>query len=567
MSISEKKFSRLTTSVDWSQKQLEIPRAKRIDAIKQFVGFHYAGGGSEKVVPMNFIKLAMDIYTRTLAPKAPRVLVTTSKTAMKPAAANLELALNMIPIEINLGGTLRRIVTEALFSIGVAKIGLHAVGEALGHEYGKPFVDVITLDNYFLDMTARHIDEIQYEGNDYWLTEDELHDSDHFKKSRLNDLTFEPNTTIGEHGEPRAEGIAIQTSDEAYKQRVWVRDVWVPGEKLLHTYAVRSKRQLGTVDWTGPERGMYRRLGFFDVPGNLLPLPPVSVWRDLHDLSNVLFRKLSTQADNQKTVAGFPGGQEDDVNAFKGATDGDGIQYNGRKPEILTAGGVSPTTLAFVNVVRELSSYYGGNLDSIGGLAAQTETVGQDKMLTESAGAQMREMSGRTVDFVRSVFRDLAYYEWGDPVSERTLQKPIPGMGGVSIPMKWDRNSRQGDFNVFDLDIDVYSLQDDSPGLKLRRLGLIMQTYVLPLMPEIQAQGGQLDVQAILRTVAKYADFPELAELVTFVEQSGQQAGPAATTNTGPSTQGGGDARQQPHPQGSAIDEIMQSLQEPGQQA
>jgi len=59
---------------------------------------------------------------------------------------------------------------------------------------------------------------------------------------------------------------------------------------------------------------------------------------------------------------------------------------------------------------------------------------------------------------------------------------------------------------------------DDSPALKLQRLGLIMQNYVIPMMPEIQRQGGHVDVQAILDLVAKYADFKELRDIVFFME-------------------------------------------------
>jgi len=558
MKFPEEKFSRLTKSIDWSIRQLGLPRSNRVESVKQLVGTHHSEGGAARNLPVNMIKLAHDIYVRSLAARAPRVLVTTTDRSRRAIAASFELALNQIPKEIGLSRTLREVVSEALFGIGVVKIGLHSVGEALGHSYGEPFVDCITFDDYFLDMTAKRLDLIQYEGNDYWLTVDEIRENERFYKEARTDLTAEEDAFIGEQGEERAEGIAVSGNAHAYSGRVPIRDVWLVDEGLLITYLIRSKKILGVVEWNGPKLGPYRKLGYASVPGNLLPLAPVSAWRDLHDISNALFRKMANQADSQKSVLGFSGDNDDEVSAFKGASDGGGIHYAGPEPKKLMAGGVSPNTLAFYQVCRELSSYFGGNLDALGGLAPMTETVGQDKLLTESASAQMRDMSSKTIDFIRSIFEDLAWYEWNDPVRKRMLEKQIPGMREMSIPVVWDSETRQGDFDAFNFDIDVYSSQDDAPSLKLQRLGYIMQTYIAPLAPEIERQGGQIDVQLILDTVFKLSDFEDLKDIVTFVESSQNDASAQAAPG------GGAEAVSGPppgrRPSGSDSDVLQQVL-------
>jgi hypothetical protein len=561
MLLSEKKFNRLTASVDWSARQMEFPRNKRIEAARQLCGHHHSADGSPKVVPVNLIKLAVDIYVRQLAARSPRVLVTTADQAMKSVAANLEIALNLIPAEINLTETLRRVVMEALFSFGVVKIGLHTIEERHGYDYGDVFVDSVSFDDYFLDMSARHMDLIQYEGNDYWVSYEELMDSRLFPRKHKD--TIRPDSEgiddayIGERGERRAEMITRDGSADMYERRVWLRDMWLPHEKAVLTYAVKSKTQLRMVDWNGPENGPYRKLGFTDVPGSLLPLSPMSAWRDLHDLANALFRKLSNQADNQKSVLGFTGENDDEVRSFQTAKDGDGIHYQGTKPETLTAGGVNANTLAYEEVVRSMFSYFGGNIDALGGLAPMTETVGQDKLLTESASAQMRDMAGRTIDFVKAIFTDLAFYEWNDPIKKRMLEKPVPGIQGMSIPVVWDSRARKGNLESMNIDIDVYSLQDNSPGVKLQRMGFIMQQYVLPLLPEIARQGGSVDTQTILSLVAKYADFPELTDIVTFTEPV-QQSLPDG--QAGGTQQGQGRGASTGAPQGGAASDILQQV-------
>ena len=518
--LNPKQMDRLQESIKWSNKRLRIPRKKRIEAVKLFVGFHHTEDGLQKRVPVNMLALAVIIYVRLLAARAPRAMFSTNVVELKPTAANMELAINMIPEEIKLGDTFQQMVLEALFSPwGIVKCGLHTVGQVLGHSYGEPFVDNVSLDDYFIDMNAKHRDKIDYEGNDYWLDYEEVMESKWADKKALKDLKPDDYTTRGEEGEDRAATTRAREDGKTFSDNLWMRDVWLPDESLLVTYGIRSKRVFSAVEWTGPERGPYYKLGFTAVPDSLLPLPPVALWRDLHELGNALFRKLDNQAVGQKSVQGFSGGDGESVENFRAAKDQDGITYTGPKPELLTTPGVDQKTLAFFMQVQQLSSYVAGNLDSLGGLAPQTATVGQDKLISEASGAQLRDMSAKVIAVARDVFKALAYYEWNDPVKRRTLEKPIPGMPDTTIPVEFSKKSKKGKFSSYDLDIDVYSLQDDSPTLRLQKLMAFVERLVLPLAPLIEQVGGSIDVQTILQRAAEYADLPDASELVTFMDQ------------------------------------------------
>ncbi len=532
--LNEKSFDRLHKSIVWSQRQLKFPRRERVSVVREFIGTHHSERGAVLAQPVNMNKLAVDIYRRQLVPKSPRAMITTMESSKRPAAANFELALNQIPKEIDLTTTLRRFVTEALFSVGVVKVGLHTVGEVMGFAYGKPFVDLITIDDFFFDMTVKYWSECSYEGNDYWIDFDMAKEAKWIKKNVRDDLEPDEYTILGTEGEDRTEGIQQASNPEVFHDKVWVRDVWLEREKLLVTYGIRDQKVFRVIEWDGPDHSPYYKLGFTDVPGMILPLAPISVWRDLNELGNTLFRKIAKQATDQKSVSGFGGGDEEGALAFKNARDGDGITYTGPPPVILSAGGVDPQGLATYLQVRDLSSYFAGNIDSLGGLSPQTQTVGQDKLLSEAAGAQMRDMADSVVKASNAIFEALAWYEWHDPVSERTLEKPIPGTD-LSIPVQWDSESRQGDIKLFDMKIDAYSLQDDSPGIRLQKLGMLIQNYVMPLAPMIDLEGGTINSQKILETAAKLADFPELNEFVTWVNpapiaKAGQK--PTAPANT-----------------------------------
>jgi hypothetical protein len=320
------------------------------------------------------------------------------------------------------------------------------------------------------------------------------------------------------------EGVTVAEGADLYADQVWLRDVWLPKTGKLITYGVKSLKVFNIVDWDGPDHGPYYTLGFSDVPGNLLPLPPVALWRDLHELGNSLFRKLGRQADSKKTVAAFAGGNDEDAEALKKANDGEGIRYSGMKPEQITVGGIDAPTLAFYLQVRDLFSYFAGNIDSLGGLAPATETVGQDRLLSEAASSRLKSMGEATIDYARDIFKALAWYAWTDPVRQRVIAKPVKGTD-LSVRRVWSEETREGDFLDFNLDIDVYSMQDDSPSTKLNKIGTALERFVFPILPQVEAQGGKVDIQKLLSIIATLGNVPELSDIVKFSEppEDGQQ--------------------------------------------
>jgi hypothetical protein len=538
--MNEKRFGRLTPAIDWSIQQMQFPRKERFDAFQQFCGSHYADGGASKPVPVNFLALAVMIFVRRLAAKAPTAMLTSEDKTLRPLAADFEQALNLVPGEIDLVTTLRQWVTEAMFSPwGVIKCGLKG---------GKTFADLVTLDDYFIDMSATRSNTIDFEGNDYWMDFDDImEDRKYINKDKLK---HDERTPVGPNGERRVQGIAVDGTMTTYKKKKWCRDVWIPDVGMLVTYTVNDKRVIREVDLDELRHSPYHRLSYNTLPGQLMPLPTVSLWRDLHDLGNSLFRTLANGADSQKTVLGF-NGDEPGVTAFQGAVNGDGINYSGPDPKVLKAGGIEPQTLMFFLQCRDLMSYFAGNLDSLGGLGAQAETAAQDKLISGAANAQLDDMSDQTITATETLFKSIAYYEYTDPQKKRILQKKIPGTD-FTIPVEFGPSQRgNADFSSFYLKLDVYSMRKDSPQEKLMKLKGFVQEFIIPLEPFITQGGGTVDVRAILKRAGEYAQFPEADEFVVFVDLPEREgvspsgARPQHTTHTstrqgspGPSPQG-----------------------------
>jgi hypothetical protein len=395
---------------------------------------------------------------------------------------------------------------------GVVKCGLSK---------GHPFVDLVTLDDYFIDLSPDRIDQIDYEGNDYWVNYEDIMEDD--KYVNKDELKPDERTPMGPHGENRSQNVTHRSTADTFKDKKWLRDVWLEDEGLLVTYAINDKKVIREADLDELKHSPYYRLSYNDVPGQIVPLPQVALWRDLHELGNSLFRKLANGADSEKTCLGFPN-DEESVNNFKNARDGDGLRFNGQKPEKLQAGGINPQTMMFFLQVKDLMSYFAGNLDSLGGLGAMTETATQDKLIGDAANAQLDDMGTKTVDEIRSVFQALSYYEYTDPTRKRILQKKIPGTD-LTIPVEFGPSQRQNtDWDSLYFDVDVFSMQYDVPSVKLQKLRAFMQEFILPMAPMIEAAGGVIDFKKILKLAGQYANFDEIEELVVFIDDIQQPA-------------------------------------------
>ena len=513
-------ISTIDECVRFSRRRLDFPRQQRLAAIKKFVGVHYADQGSDSVMPVNLLELAVTIYLRLLAAKEPHCLVSTENGALRPFADDMEIVMNQLPREIRLTQTIRRAVLEAMFTIGVVKVGI-AGADPRPNIGDEPFVSVVQLDDYFCDMSAKNWNEVQYEGNDYWLSTEEV------KDLYGKDLCGDNYNGTGPDGDMQARSVSNADAGGELSPRVLLRDVYLVRENRMVTYAVNTLTVLRDIPWDGPEGSPYVRLCFSDVPGNLLPLPPVALWQDLNELANALYRKLADESLSSKTVAVFRGGADEDARRFCGARNGDAIRANDM-PESVAVGGINQANLAFWLQNRDIFSIIAGNLDSLGGLSPQAETATQDKLINEAASARVKDMSDRVVEFASDIFRKLAWYVWTDPVRERKFRKTVSGSLNIGIDKMWTPETRDGDFLDYNFSIAVFSMQDDSPATRMQKLANVFNTFILPLAGDMANQGLYVDIPALCAYIGKNANLPVLPDFIKSMQ------GPPAQPMPGP---------------------------------
>ena len=510
-----KQFSRLTGAVTRSRKRMESHREMRMKIIRQIVGKNYGECGSDLEMPINLMELAINIYMQHLCSANPMPSVSTKSMNLKPEALQIELDLTNLVKEIDLRVALRACVFEAMTGLGVMKVGVSFPADVRPERNrwsGQPFADAVLLDDLLIDMGATTPNNTLYVGDQYRMVVDDVRENESFDKEAREAVKGD-DLNEARDGTPMARDITsgeAEERDDLY-DRCTIRDLWIPSEKIVITYAVGGTKPLRVIDWKGPYCGPYHFLAFEEIPGNVMPLPPTYLWYDMNRIANNLYRKMDRQAERQKDLVAARGVAMEDAQRVQNSSDGEIFRTDdpGGVNEI-SFGGPSGKNMAFHVMNKDTFVYMAGNLDTIGGLSAQSPTLGQDRMLAAAASQRLAALQDRVVEFTKSVMESLAWYRWSDPFLDTTVIKQV---GGMDIPSRLTSYDRKGRFMDYNFDIQPYSLRGQTPQEKLQTLTMTWDKFIAPYIPFLQASGGNIDFDALLRKVAQYtnnADLPEI---------------------------------------------------------
>jgi len=518
-----------------------------MDLMRLYVGSHY-GQEHGTAAPLNLTELTINIYLHRIVGE-PNFIVSTPYRVLKHRAGLLEMALNHLLREIRFTETIETVCLEALISIGLVKIAIAETTQlelnGYLHDDGQPYCDAVSLDDWVHDVQAKRWDQSHYFGNAYEIPYELAMDSGLFgpKKDKISPpsegVQDEDRDTTLAHG-----GSGIRERDTFLPTiRLW--DIWLPHENRVLTLQQTSEKSeefsgtvLREIDWTGPENGPYRHLSFNTVPNNIMPLPPISLCKDMAELANELFKKIGRQAYRQKTILGVRKGGDTDGERILEAEDGQAIALDDPKnAQEYTFGGVNRESMAFLIWMRDLFSYMQGNLETMGGLGVQADTLGQEQMLSVNSNVRISTMRKKLERFVEDCGRDLAYHLWYSPTLRIPLVKKTP-VEGVEVQTEWrPPKDNEGDFLDYNIQIEPFSMNRKSPEERLVLLDRFVKDTLIPLLPLAQQQGILIDIERLTKLYSKYSRVPELEDILVFtnpkepetlpVEPSGK---PAETT-------------------------------------
>lgn len=129
-------FKKLSQAFEWSRLRMLPFREERVRNLKTFLGRHYNGEATSERIPVNMLEMAVQIYRRNLVTANPSVRIRTEKRSLRPVARKFQLAMAKVMKEMDFQNSMNTVVFDALFGLGVAKIGI--TDKNLGEMPGVP---------------------------------------------------------------------------------------------------------------------------------------------------------------------------------------------------------------------------------------------------------------------------------------------------------------------------------------------------------------------------------------------------------------------------------------------
>lgn len=516
----------LRKEVDYAFAQLRSYRDKRNTLIKDYAGYDYGVGditGKDHVANLTF--QTASIYRSWLVANRPQVKIFATSNKLAPFAKRFEVNLNNLIKIINLQHTISNCVLNSLFKIGICKVGLGSQGfvqldDDSYSDPGFPFAQSISLDNWAHDMRATSLRTCRWMGDFYEIDEYTLVKEGVFNKETRDKLLNE----IRENEDQGTKAADLGRSSEAPDTlfgKVRLIDIWVPSEQAIYTMDANLRHApLNIVDYSGNSEGPYKFLYYDEVPDNTMPVAPLENTEKLYGVINSLLRKNVDQAMRAKQVNLFEKGSEGDAAALNNAQDGEyiGVSDPERVKQHLN-GAVDQNTFAFATAAMKLADRMAGNIQTLGGLGPQSDSVGQEQIIKAQVGALMQNMQSRVVKFTSDVCSELGWHLWHDKVGMKasaTLEDF--GLPEVEVPLDLEPGMRDGDFSDYDIQVEPYSMAYQSPGERMNTLNMLLMQTIFPLTqtPFAQQSGMSIDVKKLVERFADLSNLPELRNVVTF---------------------------------------------------
>jgi len=545
--LTDDEFTKLKEQVNGSHMALERHRAARKRTKAQYIGDSFGieaqGGTYESIV--NMLDQMIEVYMQNLVTSNPQVLVVTEKKALKTQASYFQRALNYVLRIINVKQSFAYGVLESLFApITVFKVGVERPSETdKSYPFDAsaiPFVDPIFFNDFVFDTSVERWELCRYYGDRYLMHVDTVKNDPRNNPEVVRDLDGGAESTTFDTSGASDEGKLTGRNpyDSEKKDFVPLWDIYVPRKRLLVTFLAQgeSMKPLRVVKWRGPPGGPYKIARYKLVPNEILGKPPVQDISGLADLYNKEWTKIGRQISREKWVGYAQVAALADAEKIRNAQDGEIVPVTHKDAlQEFKMGGPANETLAAAMATKQEISYQGGNLDTMGGLSTQADTLGQEQILQQSSSGRLRSRQQTFRDLIKACLIDVGWYIWNDPMVRVTVTDKLPGTS-LEMEFNWPRETneygqqvdlRQGEYSDLNLDILPYSLHDKSPQEISQMLDQIVMQIILPAMPALQAQQLAFDWREYLEIKADLLGIPQLKDLIIDLSPQPQQTDPS----------------------------------------
>jgi hypothetical protein len=534
--------------------------------LKEFVGQYYRDKkGLTGDEPLNLIFNTVKTFVPNIVMKNPINDVGTEYIDYKPYAEMLGLALDKVEQDIHLKEALRAWIVSAIFAFGVMKVSLASSENFIQYgdidiDPGQVYAELVDLDDFVFDPVCTDIKKSQFMGNRVRVPRQILLDTEGYDHDAVMEL---PMSKFGDDN--RAEEMSKRNgaASEFYSLQDYVDvvELWIPEANALVTIPdpqqLTMDKYLRTEDYYGPKEGPYVMLSFSPpVPGNPLPVAPVSLWYDLHRIANRTFKRMMDQADRQKDVLAYSPAFADDAQDMIDAEDGDTVAVTDPQGmTVMSWGGANSKNEEMSTQMQMWYNYMAGNPDQVAGnmtkgTKGSKETATRSSIMQSNAAIGMDDARDITADATAEVSKRIAWYLHNDPLIKLPLTKRTTGDQYQQLTLTPEQ--RMGDFFDFFFKIRGRSMTPLDPQTRSR----LMMEFAVKVMPAVlqaslaaMQMGMPFNAQRCLTALAEeqglttdvmsWFDDPEFQSKLQVMMQMGPQNAGKAGGNGGNTQQNG----------------------------
>ena len=534
---------KLRAAVSENHRKLQPYRKNTYEAVRQYVGKHYSDDGTTDRVPVNYIKMAVQIYSRLLSARMPRVTVTSRDPELKVTAARAEQLANNLIKATDLGSRVREWVEAAMFGMGILKVGWAETGVVEWEDemgpfqmpVGEVYAETILLDDWVQDLQARGRpwEMCSFMGHKYRMNLEEAQERQDWDKDARKALTESVRSKLTGSGDPKIGNISggqAPNSEPLFKEvEIW--EIYIPEAEQVITFGAENQSSdpssyvdvpLSVVEWGGPRQGAsycgpYHFMGFDWPIGQSMPVPPVSHWRDMHELANQLLNKNARKAVRQKTIFGYQSGHDEDARRQRDAGDGEMVQMNDPNAvRIFENPGVDQNLLGYTMNLDQMMDKIGGNLTALGGLGPQSRTIGQDEMALGQASSQLDDMKNEVLMTVGSAIKNMLYYWWNDPVQD--FADVVKVTDAIEVPFTIPAEARGEIWHDLNFEVQPYSMRHSQPE---ERAGFVMELLNNPNFLQILEMNEKMvNADELVSLLSDYYNIPEINDIIVSADGS-----------------------------------------------
>ncbi len=476
-------------------------RDTRLEAISRILGKHYGANVDQKRRYNNLLLDMIRLHQARLVPAViePRVRHVLGIEDTGDAGMIAEM-LKQLAQEINLRATLSTAVMEAgLSPFGVVRCGIAAGSDIARSDrstlsVGQFFALPVLGSDYFIDPTARSVEEATLEGDWCWLDQEAAYESGAYNPEALDKL-FKLSDHIDQ--QPRLSTVA-SSQDEPYREKLMVCECamrYPDGSWYVATLGGTPERP-GTEflrepePFAGPDGGPYLKLVFDRVPGELFGLSPAAQVMDIDQALNDIVSHTVISAKEMKRNYIYDPAESDTVMKLRdakpfGAVAGD------PKSGVATVdtGGIMPDLIRGAEFARAIANNATGMQQLLSGQRSSAETATESLALQAGAQQQIGAMQAQVEKLIGDVFGHMAFHAFNDPYVQLPLVLRMPGTEAAVV--NYPLAAREMDWYEWRYEVEPLPRLPMDANSQLARITQALQMFGPTML--LGAQAGFID--------------------------------------------------------------------------